>query len=436
MKRVISFICSISLAATLAGCSNSSSASGSTAGAGNASGGSDSVTLTMWAHQNEPWNNAWLQKIQEFEDANPGITINLETFPYDEFESKVQTSLIDGEGGADIYELWGGWALDFAPTGALLEIPEDFANQVRSDCYAPTYGALESSGKLYGIPMEFNIENGGLLVNLHLLDQLGLSVPATWEELKETAISGTQMDGDTYAVKGFDFVNWDSVPYLYLSMILQQGSNYLNEDGSFNVETEESKKAFDELASLVTIDKVTDLEGLTGGGTLEGYQQLYANKALMVPRGPWTISEGIQTFGLTLGTDFDYVAMPWYADQHKFAAENGRSLAGNAKTSSSDAVIKFMQFIYQDDVMTELNVSCTQVPSKKSIAESEAYLEQMPYVKILVDILPDAQFIGSFNTDRLKETINNTFVSYCQGKYGSIDEAMADMSGKLDEIIS
>ena len=126
MKRVISFICSISLAATLAGCSNSSSASGSTAGAGNASGGSDSVTLTMWAHQNEPWNNAWLQKIQEFEDANPGITINLETFPYDEFESKVQTSLIDGEGGADIYELWGGWALDFAPTGALLEIPEDF----------------------------------------------------------------------------------------------------------------------------------------------------------------------------------------------------------------------------------------------------------------------------------------------------------------------
>ena len=246
MKRVISFICSISLAATLAGCSNSSSASGSTAGAGNASGGSDSVTLTMWAHQNEPWNNAWLQKIQEFEDANPGITINLETFPYDEFESKVQTSLIDGEGGADIYELWGGWALDFAPTGALLEIPEDFANQVRSDCYAPTYGALESSGKLYGIPMEFNIENGGLLVNLHLLDQLGLSVPATWEELKETAISGTQMDGDTYAVKGFDFVNWDSVPYLYLSMILQQGSNYLNEDGSFNVDTEESKKAFDE----------------------------------------------------------------------------------------------------------------------------------------------------------------------------------------------
>ena len=219
-------------------------------------------------------------------------------------------------------------------------------------------------------------------------------------------------------------------------MILQQGSNYLNSDGTFNVETDESKKAFDELASLVVKDKVTDLEGLTGGGTLEGYQQLYADKALMVPRGPWTISEGLQTFGLTLGTDFDYVAMPWYADQHKFAAENGWSLAGNAKSSHADAVIKFMEFIYQDDILTEINVSCTQVPSKRSIAESDGYLEQMPYVKILVDILPDAQFIGSFNTDRLKESINNTFVSYCQGEYSSIDEAMADLEAKLNGIIS
>lgn len=436
MKRLISIICSIGLATSIAGCGNSSSASGSTAGASAASGGSDNVTLTMWAHQNEPWNNAWLEKIQEFETENPGITINLETFPYDEFESKVQTSLIDGEGGADIYELWGGWALDFAPTGALLEIPEEFAAQIRDDCYEPTYGALEAGGKLYGMPIEFNIENGGLLVNLHLMEKLGLSIPTTWDELKEVAVKGTQMSGDTYTVKGFDFVNWDSVPYLYLSMILQQGSNYLNSDGTFNVKTDESKKAFDELASLVVKDKVTDLEGLTGGGTLEGYQQLYADKALMVPRGPWTISEGLQTFGLTLGTDFDYVAMPWYADQHKFAAENGWSLAGNAKSSHADAVIKFMEFIYQDDILTEINVSCTQVPSKRSIAESDGYLEQMPYVKILVDILPDAQFIGSFNTDRLKESINNTFVSYCQGEYSSIDEAMADLEAKLNGIIS
>ena len=62
--------------------------------------------------------------------------------------------------------------------------------------------------------------------------------------------------------------------YIDRVQILSVCEDYLNEDGSFNVETEESKKAFDELASLVTIDKVTDLEGLTGGGTLEGYQQL------------------------------------------------------------------------------------------------------------------------------------------------------------------
>ena len=81
-------------------------------------------------------------------------------------------------------------------------------------------------------------------------------------------------------------------------------------DGKFDVTTDAAKTAFNELATMVTEDKVTDLEGLTGGADMEGYQQLYAGRNMIVPRGPWTISEGEQSFGLKLGTDFDYAAMP------------------------------------------------------------------------------------------------------------------------------
>lgn len=433
MKKIISVVLSSALLASLTACGGTSSGSSGTSAS--AAGGSDGqVTLTMWAHQNDPWNACWKDEISTFETENPGITINLETFPYDEFESKVQTSLINGDGGADIYELWGGWGIDFAPSGALMQIPDDFAKQVQDETYAPTYGALMSDGKLYGIPLEFNIENGGMLVNLNLLNKDGLTVPKTWDELKETAKKGTEFNGDTYQVKGFDFVNWDSVPYLFLSMILQQGSNYLNEDGSFNVNTTEAKNAFQELADLVTVDKVTNLEGLTGGGQLEGYQQLYANGALMVPRGPWTISEGESSFGLKFGTDFDYVAMPWYASEHKFASETGWSMAINNASKNQEAAMKFVKYIWQDDVMMQHNISCTQVPSKKSIAGNKDYIAAMPYTSILTDILGNAQFIGYFNTDRLKEAVNNTFVDYCSGKYSTIDEAMSDLNTKLDAI--
>ena len=67
--------------------------------------------------------------------------------------------------------------------------------------------------------------------------------------------------------------------------------------------------------------------------------------------------------------------------------------------------------------------------------QSEEYKKEVPYADVLVGILDQGQFIGNFNTDRLKETINNTFVSYCSGEYGSLDEAMEDMNTKLNGIL-
>ena len=117
-KRIVSLILCGLMVFSAAGCS----------GGGENKAGKDDVTLTMWTHINEPWNAAYKDAIKEFESENEGVRIKLETFPYDEFESKVQTALIDGEGGADIYELWGGWALDFTPYGTLMELPEENAD--------------------------------------------------------------------------------------------------------------------------------------------------------------------------------------------------------------------------------------------------------------------------------------------------------------------
>lgn len=433
MKKIVSLLLCVVLTISLTACSGSGKEADP--GQGTASGGGGEVTLTMWAHQNEPWNAAYTDAIAAFETENEGIHIQLELFPYDEFEAKVQTSLIDGEGGADIYEMWGGWALDFTPHNTLLAMPDDFTARIQEETYAPTYGALMNEGKLYGVPLEFNIENGAMLVNLGLLEANELEVPTTWEELKSAAVAGTVYDGNVFQVKGFDFVNWDSVPYYFLSLILQQGSNYLTEDGRFDVTTKEAKKAFDELAAMVTEDKVTDLEGLTGGGDLEGYQQLFAGRCMMVPRGPWTISEGIESFGMELGKDFDYAAMPWYGEKQGFASETGWSLAVSASCKEQEAAMKFIEYLYEDEVMLDLNIRCTQIPSKRSLAESAEYQEAMPYTKVLVDILDQAQFIGTFNTDRLKETVNDTFVGYCSGDYASVDEAVEDLNTKLNAIL-
>ena len=320
MKKLLSLLL---VMLVLVGCTTSTT---------NNNGDDETINLTFWSHQTKHGiiPTRILSKLSK--QKNENIKIKYENFPYDDFESKVQTSLIEGSGGADIYEIWGGWAIDFAPTGgALEEIPSALAAQVLEDTYDPTTGSLLVDGKLYGLPLEFNIESGAMIINKKIMEAKGLEVPTTWEELIEVAKAGTEMDGQNFKVKGFDFVNWDSIPYTFISMILSQGGQYLTDTGvDFN--TPEAKEAFAELTRLVTDEKVTDLEGLVGSGELEGYQALYADRVMMVPRGPWALSEGVEVFELEYGVDFDYVELPWYAEGEKFAAETGWSLAVNAQS--------------------------------------------------------------------------------------------------------
>lgn len=395
----------------------------------------EKTQLTFWGHQELSWNNSYQAIVDGFVKENPDIEIKLEFFPYDQYESKVQSSLMSDEEGADIYELWGGWGIDFAPTGALARIPEDMQEAIRADCYEPTIGALEYNGNLYGMPMEFNIESGAMLVNNHLLEENALEIPNDWDEMIADARKATMIEGNIHSIKGFDFVSWDNVTYLFLSMILSNGGQYLDGDGLVDFNTPEAKDAFEELHRLVVDEKVTDLEGITGGTDIEGYQQLFAGKCLFVPRGPWTIAEGVQTFELTYDQDFSYVPMPWYGEEPAFAAETGWALAVNGSSRKQEAAFRFINYMFRDDVLLQHDINCSMLPPKKTVANSQELLEKMPQAAALIPILDKAQFIGYFNTDRFKETINNGFADYCSGIYQSPEEALAAIQEKINESV-
>ena len=426
-KRIVAIAAVMALVLGLTACGGSGGSSG---------GSSDKKTLTLWTHNDEDsWNESYQSIVDGYMEEHPDVTINIESFPYDEYESKVQTALISKEGGADVYELWGGWGVDYAPSGALEQLPEDMEKDVRDNCYENTFGALESDGHLFGIPMEYNIECGGLVVNNKLMEDAGTEVPKDWDELMQAAKKGTVMKGDDVEIKGFDFVNWDGVMYLWTSMILSQGGQYLNEDGTLNVTSDEAKKAWEVLADLVTKDKVTTLSGLDDGSDIEGYQELYAGQAMMVPRGPWCLAEGANDFGLEYGKDYSYEAMPFYGDEKKFATETGWSMgvAAGLDDEQKELAFDFLKYFFSDDVIMAHNLACGQIPAKKEVAQSDEYLESFPYATPLVPILEGGQFIGMFNTDVFKEEVNNVFSAYCKDQYESTDAALSELEKTLNK---
>ncbi len=391
------------------------------------------VVIRYWAHQNEAWNKSHLDLAERFNASQDRIEVKMDFFPYDDFESKTQTSLIAKDGSADIYELWGGWAADYAPTGALAVVADDISKTVLENYFKPTYGTFEYEGKLYGVPFEFNIESGGLLVNKALFDEKGLTYPTTWDEMIKLAEENSVGDEVMMEMKGLDFATWDNVMYTWLSMILSSGGNYLDSEGKLDFTNDIAQKAMEDLVSYVKDKHITNVDPLTGGGDNEGHYNLAEGRGLMVIRGPWVIPEIVEIYGLEFGKDIDYIPLPWYGDKAAFAAETGWGLAVASASKNQEAAWEFIRFMMQEDNLVGHLIACGMLPANDDLVDNEKYAEAMPHVMFLTKILADGQYLGHFNTDVFKGAINDMFVALCTtNDYASVADALQALETKLN----
>jgi len=426
MKKIIALaLAAMLIVPVLSGCGSSNSSK---------TASDQKITLTFWTHVDNVWNKQHDKIIAEFEKANPNITVKRSSFPYDDFQSKVQSSLTTSS-GADIYQIWGGWGVDFDSTGAFAQVPNDFISKIKKDSYAPVLGSFEYNGKYYGIPLEYNIEYGGMLVDVNMFKERGISYPTTWNDMIKIATKYSKSSGATFKVRGFDFPAWDAMTYIWTSMILSSGGQYIK-NKQFDFESPIGIKTMQQLVNYVKVDKMTNLDGITNADEEEPYQKFYhMNEALMVPRGPWVVPEGHADYGLTYGKDFKYVAMPFYGKKQAFAAETGWGLAVNAKSKNQAAAWKFIEFWSQKDRMLDFNIAAGMVPAYKSIAHDPKLLQKMPYLKPLIPILDKGQYIGYFNTDTLKGDVCDMYVDIINNGT-PVDKAVKALDKKLNKEIT
>ena len=397
----------------------------------------DRVVVHFWGHFNEAWNISHLEAIERFNASQDKIEVEAVFFPYDEFEEKILHALTLGEAGADVYEIWGGWMVDFISSGTLSQVPDHLIADLVNDCYEPVLGALKGGdGKYYGVPLEFNIEYGGMLVNKPRFEELGIAYPETWNEVAETARKTTKKSGNLWTMRGLDFTADDTLTTTFLSMILSMGGEYWV-DGKLKLATPEAENALVTLVDFVKADEITNLDSATGaqGDEVEGFDFLGRDEAMMVPRGPWAISELEENYGKTLGVDFDYVKFPFYGQIPAFPAETGWSMCVSKNSAAAKAAWEYLEFFLEHDNLMRHNINCAQVSPRKSVIGTPDYVSRMPYLAPLLDIVEYGRFIGPFNTDVLKSGLRNTYMSLCSGdgKYASVSEALADLEKNLNE---
>lgn len=363
----------------------------------------EKITLRLWSHQNAAFQEGNEAIIAKFMELNPNIEVKYETFEYELYIQTLQTSMPAGT-EADVIEMFGTWVCSYAEGGRLLSVPEDVLSYAAAQdmFYKAPLDGYYCDGKLYGIPHEFNLENGGVLVNPALFEAHGVAYPPQWasfEDMVADAQKMTEMDGETMMRAGFHFATGDGISFTTLAMILQQGVNYFAEDGKhFNFNSPEARNAIQRMVDLAQKDKVIDPVLFNDTSNWVG-ESFFAGNVGIGFVGSWAAGEGQINFP---DLKFDYVQLPpYFGSEQKFAADSGWGKVVSVNSKHPAEAWKLAQFMAAEQENALIWNSATKtIPAMKSLVENpEAILEKAPFLKSTFGLLPYGQFIGDL-TDR------------------------------------
>jgi raffinose/stachyose/melibiose transport system substrate-binding protein len=142
------------------------------------------IELRVWdTHSGEVENAAADEIYNSFMEANPNITITREVFSVDNMRQTVNTAVASGTGPDVIfYDAGPGYAGVLADAGFLQPL-DSYADQYgwRDRIAAQSLEATTLEGQLYGLPLQVDLI--GLYYNKTLMDQEGLTVPQTMDEM-------------------------------------------------------------------------------------------------------------------------------------------------------------------------------------------------------------------------------------------------------------
>lgn len=229
-------------------------AGGEGGGAADEGGGvGQTVSLRLWAPNDDARNAALQGLIVAYTTANPDVAIQLETFNPADYAQTLSAAASSG-GLADIVQLTGA-ACGLATAGALAEVPAAVLSL--ADAPARVFPAALAghacNGRLYAVPQTVSLPAAGVLVDRAAADAAGLSAAgwATWDALLADARALAVVQDGAMTRAGLHFIDAEALPGLFFALILQNGGQ-VAANGIVTVNTPQGA------AALATLKRFVD----------------------------------------------------------------------------------------------------------------------------------------------------------------------------------
>ncbi len=388
MKKL--FMLAVLLALVLTACGGKPESAQPTGGDEAPAG--EKVTLRFWSHQNDAFNGGYEALAADYMAANPDVEIVFETFDYDTYIQTLQTALPAGT-EADILQMFGSWVCSYAEGDNFASVPESVLSlaDAQEKLFAAPLDGYICDGNLYGIPQEFNIEYGAVMLNTALAQEVGATNYedgwADWDEFIEDAKKMVVVQDGVMTRAGFNYTASDGAATMFHSLYLQNGGQYLN-DGVYTVNTPVGVKTLELMQRFVDeglVDPVlfNDDENWVGDSFFEETSGI----GLV---GPWAVPEYSGDYPEVAAATI-YVPLPYEGEAPVFAAASGWGLAVSTNSKVQDAAWDFVNYVTLNaDNATNWNIASGTLPALKANATganadklTEAYAFFEPFYGIL-----------------------------------------------------
>lgn len=151
-------------------------------GGNGGSGSGDEVVLTWWHNgTGEPLLGFWEDVAAEFEEANPGVRVDVTAYQNEELQRTLIPNQLRTGGGLDLYQQWGAGELAAqVEAGFVKDISAEVSERV--DQMGGVVAPWQFDGATYGLPFNFGIS--GFWYNTELFAEAGIEgTPETLDEL-------------------------------------------------------------------------------------------------------------------------------------------------------------------------------------------------------------------------------------------------------------
>lgn len=359
--------------------------------------------------------------VNAFQAANPNITVQVETVPYADYFTKLQTAVAGGT-AADAFELNYENFVTYATNGSLAEL-----KSVDSSVYKKSlYDAFNTDGKQYGVPESFS--NVVLFYNQELFDAAGVEYPtADWTWADEQAAAEQLTDAAAGVWGDYQPISYHE----YYKAVQQAGGDFLSEDGT--------EAAFDSEAGIAAADWLAGKSGTVmpsaadGAGTPDFDLNLFKEgKLAMWHTGIWMI-------GLVGDLPFEWDIAVEPGDAQKASATFSNAVVVSADSEHQEAAQKWAEYLSSSKEMVDVRLEAGwELPAVSDEALLAPYLEKTPpanrqAVFDSLEAVAVAPELGA-NSQQIQDAVTNALGEIAAGR-ATTDEAIAALADEVDSLL-